>query len=75
MLGDQRWIGTDRQRVRSYCRTANAKQIAHNDKSVALTQIGAAAVNVDEPGEQIGEDVLTAIRAVKPVKAVWLVRV
>ncbi|MDP3718521.1 MAG: phosphoglycerate dehydrogenase [Acidobacteriota bacterium] len=33
------------------------------------------AVNVDEPGEQIGEDVLTAIRAVKPVKAAWLVRV
>ncbi|MDP2321886.1 MAG: phosphoglycerate dehydrogenase [Acidobacteriota bacterium] len=33
------------------------------------------AVNVDEPGEQIGEDVLKAIRAVKPVKAAWLVRV
>ena len=33
------------------------------------------AVNVDEPGEQIGEDVLKAIRGVKPVKAAWLVRV
>ena len=32
------------------------------------------AVNVDEPGEQIGEDVLKAIRGVKPVKAAWLVR-
>ncbi len=29
-------------------------------------------VNVDEPGEKIGEDVLTAIRAVKAVKAAWL---
>lgn len=34
-----------------------------------------AVVNVDEPGEQIGEDVLKAIRGVKPVKAAWLVRV
>ena len=33
------------------------------------------AVNVDEPGEQIGEDVLKAIRGVQPVKAAWLVRV
>ncbi len=34
-----------------------------------------AVVNVDEPGEQIGEDVLKTIRGVKPVKAAWLVRV
>ena len=33
------------------------------------------AVNVDEPAELIGEDVLQEIRAVKPVKAAWLVRV
>lgn len=33
------------------------------------------AVNVDEPGDQIGEDVLKAIRGVKAVKDAWLVRV
>ncbi|MEO8678435.1 MAG: phosphoglycerate dehydrogenase [Vicinamibacterales bacterium] len=32
-------------------------------------------VNVDEPGSQIGEDVVNEIRAVGPVKAAWLVRV
>ena len=32
-------------------------------------------VNVDEPGAPIGEEVLKAIRAVKAVKAAWLVRV
>jgi D-3-phosphoglycerate dehydrogenase / 2-oxoglutarate reductase len=34
-----------------------------------------AVVNVDEPGSEIGEDVVKAIRAVGPVKAAWLVRV
>ena len=49
-----------------------------NIGNFALGRNGTGAVgvvNVDEPGEQIGEDVLTAIRAVKPVKAAWLVRV
>lgn len=32
-------------------------------------------VNVDEPGEKIGESVLKEIRAVKAVKAAWLVHV
>jgi len=32
-------------------------------------------VNIDEPGDQVAGDVLKAIRAVKPVKATWLVRV
>ena len=32
-------------------------------------------VNVDEPGELIGDNVLNALRAVKLVKAAWLVRV
>ena len=49
-----------------------------NIANFALGRNGTGAVgvvNVDEPGEQIGEDVLKAIRAVKPVKAAWLVRV
>lgn len=33
------------------------------------------AVNVDETGEEIGEEVMTAIRGVTPVKDAWLVRV
>ncbi len=49
-----------------------------NIANFALGRNGTGAVgvvNVDEPGEQIGDDVLKAIRAVKPVKAAWLVRV
>jgi D-3-phosphoglycerate dehydrogenase len=35
-----------------------------------------AAVNVDEPAEiKIGEDVMREIRALKPVRNAWLVRV
>jgi D-3-phosphoglycerate dehydrogenase len=49
-----------------------------NIANFALGRNGTGAVgvvNVDEPGEQIGEDVLKAIRAVKAVKGAWLVRV
>ena len=49
-----------------------------NIANFALGRNGTGAVgvvNVDEPGEQMGDDVMTAIRAVTPVKAAWLVRV
>jgi D-3-phosphoglycerate dehydrogenase len=32
-------------------------------------------VNVDDPDERVGEDVLTEIRAIAAVKAAWLARV